>query len=498
MIECDILIVTVPVTDTGDKPLQAPAVLSAVVKKEGYTAKTMDLNHQFHKLEKVDKEKYDMLKNYFMMGSLLDVTKYQAVEQYVESVIDDILETTRPRFLAVSVFTYLCQKFAEILAEKIKARKTEIKIIFGGMGLQSQGINSSFEWPERLKSAGIIDYYIASEGEKSLLNLLGQGKGPGINNTDWEQQTDLDQIVYPDYSDYNFNDYNTKQLMITGSRGCVRKCTFCDIHNHWKKFVFRSGESIADEMITQSKKYGIYDFMFTDSLVNGSMKAYRQFVTVLAEYNKTAQNKITWNGQFIVRGIKQMNEEDWRLTKESGATCLFLGIESGSESVRNHMQKKFSDDDMDKFMEQAFKNRVKCLFLIIVGYLNETHKDFLQTLKMFKRYTKYQEIMDPVACGTTLGILPGTGVWTDHMDDISLNGGENFWTYKYNPGLDFRERIKRRIIMEEELLKMGYEISGSERNFKFLHFLWNVYKNSKQQTMVQTDTSGLLKDQRYS
>jgi hypothetical protein len=45
MINCDLLIIAVPFTDT-DKPLQAPAILKAVVEKHGYTAQTYDLNYE--------------------------------------------------------------------------------------------------------------------------------------------------------------------------------------------------------------------------------------------------------------------------------------------------------------------------------------------------------------------------------------------------------------------------------------------------------------------
>ena len=98
----------------------------------------------------------------------------------------------------------------------------------------------------------------------------------------------------------------------------------------------------ADEMISQSENYNIYDFSFTDSLINGSMKAYRDFISILAEYNNSAKHKLTWGGQFIVRGLNQMTEKDWEMTRDSGAKMLTLGVESGSEKVRDHMKKQFS------------------------------------------------------------------------------------------------------------------------------------------------------------
>lgn len=493
MSDCDILFITVPYTDT-DKPLQAPSVLKSVVEAHGYTARTHDVNVDFltsgHR-------NLDFMKQYFSFGISNDSNALEHANRYVENVARSLLATYNPQFLAISVFTYQCQTFTELLCQQVKLIDPAVRVIIGGQGLTTQGIQSKDSWPRKCREDGIVDHYIISEGENALIDLLKKGKGKGIDGEEWEQKNNIDDIAYPNYDDYDFEKYSEKKLMITGSRGCVRKCLFCDIHKHWQKFVFRSGRSIADEMITQSERYKIYDFSFTDSLINGSMKAYRDMITVLAAHNKSAKKKLTWGGQFIVRGIKSMTEEDWRLTKASGARTLALGVESGSQSVRDHMKKQFSDKDLDQFMEQAFVNNVSVQFLMIIGYPIETGDDFIQTLKMFKKYIKYQKIIGSVVLGTTLGILPGTPLAEDMGDDISLNNGENFWTYKKNPTLDFRERIKRRIIAGEELIGMGYNVSGNDDNYKLIHYLWNIYKNKQKQNVIDMNTSS-LEQQKYS
>ena len=78
-----------------------------------------------------------------------------------------------------------------------------------------------------------------------------------------------------------------------------------------------------------------------------------------------------------------------------------------------------------------------------------------------------------------------------------MNDGENFWTYKKNPYLDFRERIKRRIITGEECVKMGYKVQGDQSNYKLLHYLWNIYKNKQKQNVIDLNTDD-LQQQKYS
>lgn len=496
MINCDLLIVTAPYTETN-YPLQAPAIIKASVIKHGFTASTYDINNKFLKLEQTDSVQYQILKNYFAYGTMEDKNNISKAESYVRNIAEKILQTYSPKFIAVSVFTYQCQTFSEMFAETIKSMDPNISLIFGGQGIMTQGINASDGWVKRLRQRNIIDHYIVSEGERAMIDLLKTGKGHGVNNTDWKQELNLERSPVPDYGDYDLDEYQGGRLMITGSRGCVRKCSFCDIHKHWKKFVFRSGQSIADEMIEQSTKYNKYRFSFTDSLINGSMKAYRDFITVMAKYNSTAEKRITWGGQFIVRGLKSMTEEDWRLTKMAGAENLAIGVESGSEAVRDHMKKQFSNQDLDEFVEHAYINKINLEFLMIIGYPTETQKDFQDTLNMFERYKKYQGIVDSVALGSTLGVLPGTPLAEEHAHELSLNDGENFWTYEKNKELTFKERIKRRIIAGEELQKMGYKVDKNEGQIQLLHFLWGVYKNKQKQGVIDL-TTGDLKDQKYS
>ena len=490
MKKCDILILTCPVIFTN-APLQAPAILKAVLEKNGYKAHTYDLNHELQKLDDSDRETHDILKNYFTFGTLVDKQHILLVENYIKSIRDFIVNEYDTKHIALSVFTYQSQKFAELLASSIKEFNSDIGIVAGGQGIMSSGINGKLDWVHGLKESKIIDAYIVSEGERSLINYLEIKKAKGLNNDDWEQLTDLDSEPYPNYDDYNLDEYKSKKLLITGSRGCVRHCTFCDIHTHWKKFVWRSGKEIASEMVSQSKKYGINKFLFTDSLINGSMKAYRDFINTMSEHNETTDNKISWHGQFIVRGLKQMTEDDWVLTKKSGGDGLFLGVESGSEKIRDDMKKQFSDQDMDEFVEQAWKNKVSVSFGMIVGYPTETYDDFLETLKMFKRYQKYKEIFVEVALGTTLSILPGTPMAETFKNDMDLNNGENFWLYYKNPSLDFKERIKRRIILGEECIKMGYPVLNQTDDMKLLHFLYSVYKKNKKQIMFDLNTENV-------
>ena len=170
------------------------------------------------------------------------------------------------------------------------------------------------------------------------------------------------------------------KVPITGSRGCVRKCTFCDVKHYWPSFRYRSGKEIAEEMAQLFYQHGYKTFGFTDSLINGSLKAFRELCAEL----KGANIPTTWNGQFICRSEKQMPESLWADMAAAGCTDVNIGVESGSEQVRNHMKKKFSNDDMYYTFTMATKFKIQVVFNIIVGYPTETEENFEDTLTLLR------------------------------------------------------------------------------------------------------------------
>ena len=70
MIDCDMLIVTAPWTNTR-RPLMAPAALKGVIEQHNFTCRTYDINLDFVKLEDTDPEKFELCKNYFAFVFLI-------------------------------------------------------------------------------------------------------------------------------------------------------------------------------------------------------------------------------------------------------------------------------------------------------------------------------------------------------------------------------------------------------------------------------------------
>lgn len=455
----DILIINVPGTLTN-LPLIAPALLKASIKKAGFTCKTVDYNLKF-KHNNNFKENKSLAESYFLGTGEVPQNIKKLIDIFITEIVDEIIEIN-PKYLGISVFTYQNQTAAKLIAQELKLRSST-KIILGGQGIATGTLHGNLSFAENLLESKLIDFYIKSEGEQSLVELLkGNFDYPGINSSTFSQIKELDSLPFPDYDDYEFKLYQYPVLPILGSRGCVRACSFCDVHSHWE-YRFRSGKNIADEVITNSKKYNIKKFSFSDSLINGSLKEHKIFCDILAKYNESAVNKITYKGQFIIRKSNQLDDLYWENLAKSGADDLYIGIETGSDAVRKHMNKRFTNEDIDYTLEKFKKYNITCNFLMIVGYPTETKDDFQQTLDMFTKYKNYQgSVITRVITGSTLGILPGTPLYDDSLHlNIELDNNENNWIAFNNIELTLEERIARTKKLVSHVRNLGFHVDDT-------------------------------------
>ena len=383
----DVLLVSLPDMDK-DKPSPALGFIKSYLESKEFSVMTIDGN-QLGGIDLIH----------------LTISQYEA------------------KYIGISVFSYEQKDIALELGSEYD------NVIYGGSGVHKG-------WPH--------GDYIVGEGELALVEFLrGNKHYPGINGRPPQQIENLNDLPPPDYSDILHHNYES--AVLSGSRGCVRNCTFCDVASIWPKYRWWDGKTIAKNMHEVANKTGLRRISFSDSLVNGSMKHFRELCGALSDID----SKLKWNGQFIIRAKNTFKPEDFDNLANSGCTGLTLGIESGNEEVRHHMRKKFTNADLDYFVNNLGQRKIKMKFLLIVGYPTETAEQFEETLEMlhrFKEYAAFTEVSPHMML-----IDKDTPLDYDHRD-LYDDFGFNF----KSKCSDYDERYRRFLKVFEVGQSLGY------------------------------------------
>lgn len=471
-----VAIATVPWTDTAS-PLMAPAVLKSALSSQGISAVTVDLNAEVRRWLATQEHRDLIIK--FMLSGQIDPRCRTEVKVMIDMMANRLLAIDST-WIALSLLTYLSQIPAKWLCQRLKQLRPQVRIVIGGPGAFVT-LKSGDQFANQLKKSALIDHYVSGDAEISLPQLIqGRSQISGVDSPEWQQIQDLDALPVPDFDDYQWHLYDMKKISIVGSRGCVRQCTFCDIHEHWNQYQWRSAESLFNEMQYQSKRHGINIFSFSDSLVNGNQKEFRKLISMLADHNRAvpSDQKIQWTGAFIIRPQDQMKENDWRLVADSGASMLSVGVESFVEHIRYHIGKKFTNTDLEFAFDMAKKYQIKLLVLMIVGYVTETQQDFDQALEWVRSHRHYAN--DPVKImqiGSGLSILPNT--WLDRNQKvigIKINDQQvrQDWTGLVNHSTPTM-RMEWHRIMKQCLKDNGFDVAYLNDN----HVLIESYLSQK-------------------
>ena len=467
------LIYNLPPLDTQRPPLSG-AILANVCNKLGHACTAVDLQSQLNNFLKnynINCEYFDDV--FYEHSPSFDADQIAILAQFISEELQRFTQR-KYDYILVSVFSFLALPFGQIFLKELR-KVTDAKIVVGGAGITQTTLDPT-QIVRELKSQGIIDEYITGECEEALPVYFATGSGPGIGNRDFKQIENLDEQPWPDYNYYNLENYqvnNQKELCVVGSRGCVRKCTFCDVAKTSPKYRYRSGKNIANEIIQHYETLGVTRYYFTDSLINGSFKAFDEMCNSLAHYK--FHEPISWSGQYIIRSERTTPKNHFQQLKESGCSTLFVGIESGSDRVRAELGKNFTNDDIEYYLENFSLYNIQTLFLFFTGYISETEKDHAETLTMFKRWQRY------VATGTIQGIetlnllsiLPGSPLEqyaTDHNFSFLIDGNNKInrrhWVNPNNPGFDFKERVRRHLEMIQEAMKYKWPLWNGQLSMR--------------------------------
>lgn len=330
-------------------------------------------------------------------------------------------------------------------AEALKREMPDISIILGGNLATFNGMDIMEQCPH-------IDYTIMGEGEYVFEKLLGCIKEPyrkGIESIHGLIYRKDNAICYneggipveeldalPPPARDLLTQYNKGVALMSSTRGCKGRCSYCSSTVFFQKLRVRSVSKVLDEMESVSRQYNINCFDFIDGSFEDSATAqprYREIAQGIMDRNM----EVYYFVNFRANAYKTLTEADLDLLKSSGLFGVLVGVESNNGQDLKLYRKMSELKDNDKCMS-FFLNKdifVNLGFIMFNPY--STVEGLLENIDFLERYN--------VACNmqrvkSKLQIYNGTHMFDEAKADGLLVEetmynciNYRFWNEKLEP-----------------------------------------------------------------
>lgn len=330
-------------------------------------------------------------------------------EKSIDKLIDMKLEfqhiVTKLLSYEIVCFSLMGKRQIPYMLELSKRLKEESvilkKIIIGGAFL-----NKSNSQRLLTDNKELIDYAIIGEGWAPLSKLIDCIKSgneikyiPGVAYLDnevfnfTEEEFWDKELPVPEYSGintagyilqqkvlYELDDESIMYQLLVGDRNCPYSCSFCRISKNTK--TVKQSNKIAEEMIYLNKTFGCNRFSLVCNEMNPTPKYLNDVINILSGYDK----KIDW---FCYLRPNKLDYDTLKAINDVGCNMVRYGVESGSQKILDHMNKKLYVEEMKQILCDSNKAGIWNHINIITGYLHEDQEDVENTLSFIEECSDY-------------------------------------------------------------------------------------------------------------
>ncbi|NIM03346.1 radical SAM protein [bacterium] len=300
-----------------------------------------------------------------------------------------------PNLVAFSVRSgefIFCLKIARKLKKYFGG---EPKIIFGGVHPTVA--------PEEVIRKDCVDLVCVGEGEGAMVELCQKMENKeridDIKNI-WVKKDgiikkndvrglveDLDEIPFPDRDIFDIERYISSRdgaIDMIVSRGCPYQCTYCinpilqNLYKRKGKFVrTRSVNNVVNELNDICKKYKIKHISFLDDVFPSSLEWLVEF---RQKFPRNSNLDFCCNFR-----AESLNPEICRYLKDCGCSSINIGIESGSEWIREKvLNRRISNRKLATSFEICRKEGLATYSFNMIGIPYETISHIRESIELNK------------------------------------------------------------------------------------------------------------------
>lgn len=327
------------------------------------------------------------------LGSLISVCRQAGCEtgllyldeELTNAQLDEISLREKPNIVAFGFTTHQVP-YVEKAARVFKSDST---MVLAG------GVHATFAAEEMLEAPG-IDLVVRGEGEKALLSLIEGNDPESIPNVQTKSKINecanlienLDDLPLYDRSDFPMDKIlasNGYEMTLLAGRGCPWPCTYCCNHA-WKNLYRNKGqfvrltscERIFEQIALLAGKYRIESLYFEDDIFSLDPDWVEEFCT---EYPKHFSFPLK-----VYLRVGSIDKEILGKLYAAGCRWAQIGIESGSQELRNQLLKRKMDDkQIVQLFEWCKELGILTRAFNIIGFPGETTEQIDETIQLNER-----------------------------------------------------------------------------------------------------------------
>ena len=212
------------------------------------------------------------------------------------------------------------------------------------------------------------------------------------------------------------------------SRGCPGKCTFCGSPKFWGPRVrFHSAGYFVGQLEILYKK-GHRFYHISDDTFTLRKKLVLEICALIVE----KKLDITWAA---ISRVDCIGQEMLRAMRMAGFIQISFGVESGSKSIRDELNKKFSEEQIRRAFTLTASFGILTRAYIIYGCPGESPETVKETIRLLR------DIRPLVTIFHVLAVFPGTFLYdlfksqTGATDDIWLHYEEDLFLFEIDKRL---------------------------------------------------------------
>lgn len=355
--------------------------------------------------------------------------------RYDQEALREKLESNDVLTVAVTTTFYVTAQPIIEIVNFVRDHNPDAKIILGGPYIAGQIAQNDLEVLTNLFIYFDADFWVhSSEGEQTLaciIDVLKEGGDIGsIPNIVYleedelvqtELETERNELPENPPAWEAFGESMNSFTSIRTAKSCPFSCAFCGFPQRAGKYLYMDVDLVEAEL-NRLQAQGVQTLTFLDDTFNVPKKRFRELLRMMV------RNKydFKWNSFFR---CDFGDEEIIDLMAESGCEGVFLGLESGSDTVLKVMNKSLRAKHVERMVPLLKQAGIISYASFIVGFPGETRETFEETMDLIER-------VEPDYFRTQLWYCdPMTPIWQER-EQWEIEGAFFNWRHKT---MDFEE-----------------------------------------------------------